>query len=83
MKRRDFITLLGSDQPKRGSCYSMVSAHRQRRRSHAEKSTVARWKKDQESAFDLIFGLGALNESQAGVHSHFGNSTARQFGGGD
>ena len=37
----------------------------------------------QESAFDLVSGLRALGESQARVHSHLGNSAARQFGGRD
>jgi len=37
---------------------------------------------DQESAFDLVFGLGILNESQAGVDDSLGKSAARQFGAG-
>jgi hypothetical protein len=38
---------------------------------------------DQESAFDLVFGLRVFDESQAGVHGYLGKSAARQFGGRD
>jgi hypothetical protein len=53
-----------------------VSGRKRPKRSHG--CGVGASHLDQESAFDLIFGLGVLNESQASVHRHLGNSSARQ-----